>query len=132
LLKREQIQFAGNPVDEFVGRFTGSAFAEDKANVSLQWTQGDWSVSYLGEYISGLEGGTGFGLDYTQMIPSQYYSDIVASYTYDSTIMVTAGITNITDEAPPFIDVGFNGKTDPSTYRMFGQGYFLRLKWSYE
>lgn len=132
LLKREQIQFAGNPVDEFVGRFTGSAFAEDKANVSLQWTQGEWSVSYLGEYISGLEGGTGFGLDYTQMIPSQYYSDIVASYTYDSTIMVTAGITNITDEAPPFIDVGFNGKTDPSTYRMFGQGYFLRLKWSYE
>jgi len=132
VLKREQIQFAGNPVDDFVGRFTGAAFAEDKANVSLQWTQGDWSVSYLGEYISGLEGGTGFGLDYTQIIPSQFYSDIVASYTYEDSVTVTAGITNITDEAPPFIDTGFNGKTDPSTYRMFGQGYYLRLKWTFE
>ena len=132
VLKREQIQFAGNPVDDFVGRFTGAAFAEDKANVTLQWTHGEWSVSYLGEYISGLEGGTGFGLDYTQIIPSQFYSDIVASYTYDDSVTVTAGITNITDEAPPFIDTGFNGKTDPSTYRMFGQGYYLRLKWTFE
>ena len=132
VLKREQIQFAGNPIDDFVGRFTGAAFAEDKANVTLQWTHGEWSVSYLGEYISGLEGGTGFGLDYTQIIPSQFYSDIVASYTYDDSVTVTAGITNITDEAPPFIDTGFNGKTDPSTYRMFGQGYYLRLKWTFE
>jgi iron complex outermembrane receptor protein len=132
LLEREQVQFAGNPVDDFVGRFTGSAFAEDKANVSLQWTMDEWSVSYLGEYISGLEGANAFGLDYVQQIPSQFYSDIVANYTYDESVTITAGITNITDEAPPFIDVGFNGKTDPSTYRMFGQGYFLRVKYSFQ
>jgi len=131
MLEREQVQFAGNPVDDFVGRYAGAAFAEDKANFTLQWTMDDWSVSYLGEYISGLEGGTGFGLDYTQQIPSQYYSDIVGSYTYEN-IVVSAGITNITDEAPPFMDTGFNGKTDPSTYRMFGQGYYLRLKWTFE
>ncbi|GBL06124.1 TonB-dependent siderophore receptor [Glaciecola sp. KUL10] len=138
VLEREQVQFAGNPVDDFVGRFNGSAFAEDKANISLQWTKGDFSVSYLGEYISGLEGGTGFGLNnadgtpYLQQIDAQYYSDIVGTYTYDDTLTFTMGITNITDEAPPFIDVGFNGKTDPSTYRMFGTGYYLRLKYTYE
>jgi iron complex outermembrane receptor protein len=132
LLEREQVQFAGNPVDDFIGRFTGAAFAEDKANVSLQWTMDEWSVSYLGEYISGLEGANAFGLDYVQQIPSQFYSDIVANYTYDESVTITAGITNITDEAPPFIDVGFNGKTDPSTYRMFGQGYFLRVKYSFQ
>jgi iron complex outermembrane receptor protein len=133
LLTREQIQFAGNEVDDFVGRFTGSAFAENKANFSFQWTSGDWSVSYLGEFISGMDSGTGFGIpDYVQKIPSQYYSDITASYVYDESIRVTAGITNITDEAPPYIDTGFNGKTDPSTYRMFGQGYFLRVSWTYE
>ncbi len=138
VLEREQVQFAGNPVDDFVGRFNGSAFAEDKANVSLQWTKGDFSVSYLGEYISGLEGGTGFGLNnadgtpYLQQIDAQYYSDIVGTYTYDDMLTFTLGITNITDEAPPFIDVGFNGKTDPSTYRMFGTGYYFRLKYTYE
>ena len=131
VLKREQEQFAGSPVDDFVGRYVGASFAEDKANITFQWTMGDWSISYLGEYISGLEGGTGFGLDYTQQIPSQYYSDIVGSYSYEN-IVVTAGLTNITDEAPPFMDTGFNGKTDPSTYRMFGQGYYLRLKWTFE
>lgn len=139
LLTREQIQFDGNPVDDFIGRFNNiGAFAEDKANITLQWTQGDWSVSYLGEYISELGGGTGFGLvdengdDYVQKIASQYYSDIVASYIYDDSITITGGITNITNEAPPYIDTGFNAKTDPSTYRMFGQGYYVRLKWTFE
>ena len=26
------------------------------------------------------------------------------------------------------MDLGFNAKTDPSTYRMFGQGYYIRIK----
>lgn len=136
LLENETVQFAGNPVDDFVGRFNGGAYAEDKANVSVQWTMGDWSVSYLGEYISGLDGNTAFfGDSYLQTIPSQFYSDIVASYTFSledsGNVAITAGITNVTDEAPPFIDDGFNAKTDPSTYRMFGQGYYVRVKWSY-
>ena len=42
-----------------------------------------------------------------------------------------AGITNFTDEAPPYIDYGFNGSTDPSTYRMFGQGYYIRIRQSF-
>ena len=41
--------------------------------------------------------------------------------------MLTLGITNVTDEAPPYIDRGFNANTDPTTYRMFGRGYFLRI-----
>lgn len=138
LLEREQIQFEGNPVDDFIGRYANASFAEDKANITLQWTKGDWSVSYLGEYISGLDGSTGFGLvdadgeDYVQKIDAQFYSDIVATYTYDDSITVTAGLTNITNEAPPYIDRGSNANTDPSTYRLFGQGYYLRLKWTFE
>jgi outer membrane receptor protein involved in Fe transport len=140
LLEREQVQFAGNPVDDFIGTNNAGlgVFAEDKANITFQWTLGDWSISYLGEYISGLESGTGFGFPdanepdglYKQQIDAQYYSDIVASYTYDS-VTVTAGITNITDEAPPYIDTG-SAKSDPATYRLFGQGYYVRLKWTFE
>ncbi len=47
-------------------------------------------------------------------------------------LKVQAGITNITDEEPPFIEVGFNATTDPSTYRMMGRGYFVRLGYSFE
>lgn len=139
MLEREQEQFAGADIADFVGQYVGAAFAENKANLSVQWSMDDWTVSYLGEYISGLEGGTGFGITnadgspYVQQIPSQFYHDIVASYTLDagdSNVVISGGITNITDEAPPFMDTGFNGKTDPSTYRLFGQGYYLRVKWS--
>jgi iron complex outermembrane receptor protein len=47
-------------------------------------------------------------------------------------VSISTGINNVTDEAPPYIDLGFNAKTDPSTYRLFGRGYFVRLSWSME
>lgn len=137
LLERRIQQFDGNPIEELEGRYDGArgnAFAEDKANFSFQWFWNDLSIGYLGEYISGLDGDTWFLPDYTQKIPSQYYSDIVASYSFDtwgSTTTVSGGVTNLTDEEPPFLDQGFNGKTDPSTYRLFGRGYYLRLKWAF-
>ncbi len=133
MLDRTVKQFADSETEDLVGRYEGAAFAEDKANLSVQWTMGDWSIGYLGEYISELRTWTWFS-GYEQKIDAQMYHDIVGSYNFsamNSDFTVSGGITNITDEAPPFIDTGFNGKTDPSTYRMFGMGYYLRLKWSY-
>ncbi len=136
--------FDGDPETEFVGRFTqgSAAFAEDKANFSIGWSLNDFSLSYLAEFIGEMDAdtfcncGAGNQADgsYTQAIDSELYHDLIGAYTFDSfgsETTITAGITNITDEAPPFIEVGFNGSTDPSTYRIFGTGYFLRLKWSY-
>jgi len=137
LLGRTIQQFDANPVEDLEGRYDGArgnAYAEDKANFSFQWFWNDISVSYLGEYISGLTGDVWFDPVYQQKIPSQYYSDIVASYSlnaFGSTTTISGGITNVTDEEPPFLDQGFNGKTDPSTYRLFGRGWYLRLKWAF-
>ncbi len=133
------------PSEDFVGRYSsaqGAAFAEDKANFSFAWSRNDLTINYLAEFISSLDAdtfcncGAGNRPDgtYIQDINSFLYHDITASYTFDSfgsTTSITAGITNITDKAPPFIETGFNGSTDPSTYRLFGTGYFLRLKWAY-
>ncbi|MBV1908710.1 MAG: TonB-dependent receptor [Kangiellaceae bacterium] len=132
LLEREQEQFEGAGISDFVGRFEGASFAEDKANISFQWTLDNISISYLGEYISGLESDIWFS-DYQQQTDSYLYHDLVGSYSFggDTNLVLSGGITNITDEEPPFIDIGFNGKTDPSTYRMFGQGYYMRLKWTF-
>jgi outer membrane receptor protein involved in Fe transport len=133
LLERTIRQFADAELEDVAGTFDGSAFASDKANVSFQWMWNDLSVGYLGEYISGMDAEIWFS-DYIQKIPSKMFHDIVASYTFDtfgSTTTLSGGITNFTDEEPPYIDIGFNGKTDPSTYRLFGRGYYLRLKWAY-
>ena len=60
------------------------------------------------------------------------YHDIVGSYDFGQGTRISAGITNITDEEPPFIDTGFNANTDQATYRLFGMGYFMRLSHTFE
>ena len=110
----------------------GGTYAEDKLNLSLQWALGDFSVSYLAEYISAIEADTVFfGSDYIQEIDSFLYHDIAAQYSMWG-VTFSAGITNITDEEPPWIDSAFNAKTDVSTYRLFGTGYYARLSYQFE
>jgi iron complex outermembrane recepter protein len=135
LLERTKRPFPGADTEDLSGRYTdptaqdGGAYPEDKINYSIQWLRGDLSVAYLGEYISSLDADTFFDPDYKQKISSQLYHDIVVGYEFTQTnTRVMASITNITDEAPPFIDVGFNATTDPATYRLFGRGYWVRLE----
>jgi outer membrane receptor protein involved in Fe transport len=110
----------------------GGTYAEDKANFSLQWARNDFSVSYLAEYISGIEAPTVFfDSDYMQTIDSFLYHDIAATYTWEG-LTFAGGVSNITDEEPPWIDSGFNAKTDVSTYRLFGTGYYVRLSYQFE
>ena len=139
LLERTKVAFPGDVEQELQGRYTdptaqdGGAYAEDKVNYSLQWLWNDLSIGYLGEYISSLTSDTVFfGTDYTHTVDSQLYHDLVASYSFGNWgVTLSGGVTNLTDEAPPFIDVGFNAKTDPPTYRMFGRGYYLRASWKF-
>jgi outer membrane receptor protein involved in Fe transport len=130
LLERSSIPFDGAEKTEYRGRYAGSAFAEDKFNYSVAWNWNNLTVSYLGEYISKLDADTFCNCDsnpYIQKIDDMLYHDVVASYTFASNTSITAGVTNLTNEEAPFIETGFNATTDPSTYRMFGRGYYLRL-----
>lgn len=139
LLERTKTPFPGGEVLELSGRHTavtgqdGGTYAEDKVNYSLQWMLNDLSVGYLGEYISSVDSDTFFfGSDYIQKIDSFLYHDVVASYSFGGLgLTLSGGVTNLTDEAPPYIDIGFNAKTDPSTYRLFGRGYYVRASWKF-
>ncbi len=146
LLERTKQGFKGAPVDDLSGRFTdptaqdGGAYAEDKANYSVAWNWNALTLTYLGEYISSLDAdtfcncGTGNQPDgsYIQKIDSQLYHDFVAGYEFDYGLKLQAGVTNITDEEPPFIEIGFNATTDPSTYRTMGRGYYVRLQYNFD
>ena len=131
MLERTQQAFAGDDIEDIAGTYDGdNAYAEDKVSYSIDWSRGDFHVAYLGEMIGSMTGDDAFGVGYTQSIDSQLYHDIILGYSYkDSGLSATVGLTNITDEEPPFIDTGFNAKTDPSTYRLFGRGYYVRLSW---
>ncbi len=132
MTERDREAFPGDSTEDNVGRYTGNdAFAEDKVNYSIDWMRGNFRVAYLGEYISELKSDDAFGVGYTQKVDSQLYHDLTFKYTHpNSGVSISTGINNVTDEEPPYIDLGFNAKTDPSTYRLFGRGYFVRLSWS--
>lgn len=146
LMERTKEAFEGAGEEDLSGRYTdptaadGGAYATDKANMSLQWALGDLSIGWLGEYISDLDADTfcncGDGNQpdgsYIQKIDSQMYHDLVANYSFDQWgLTLSGGVTNVTDEPPPFIEVGFNAGTDPATYRLFGRGYYLRAAWKF-
>ena len=126
------------------GRYTdptaedGGAYARNKINYSVQWYRDGFSIGYLGEYIHDLQAdtfcncGPGSNPNYIQDIDSQLYHDIVGSYDFGQGTSISAGVTNLTDEAPPFIEVGFNATTDPATYRTFGRGYYVRLTHAFD
>ena len=125
-LEFDRQAFPGDEKDDQVGRYNGSAYAEDKLNYTLAWRRGNWTVSYLGEYIGELEADVSFLPSAVQDIDDQLYHDITVIYDVgDSGFRVS-------DEEPPYIDFGFNASTDPSTYRLFGRGYYMRVTWSKE
>lgn len=137
VLANDQTEFDGS-VTERVGRYNGgNAFAEDKFNYTVGWERNGLSLTYRGEFIGSLDADTfcncGAGNQpdgsYRQDIDSQLYHDLVAGYSWDEKgLIVTGGVTNLTNEAPPFIETGFNGGTDPATYRVFGRGFFVRAQ----
>ena len=54
------------------------------------------------------------------------------AYDFGQGTKLALGITDISDEEPPFIEIGFNASTDPPTYRSFGTGYYFRMTHSFE
>ena len=130
-LGNERVAFPGDAVDDLTGRYVGEMYAEDKISYKVAYMKDDWSISYLGEYISGVDSEILYAAG-TQPIDSFLYHDIVGSYNVtDMGLRIAVGLTNITDEAPPYMDYGFNGGTDPSTYRLAGQSYYMRLTKSF-
>jgi outer membrane receptor protein involved in Fe transport len=61
-----------------------------------------------------------------------FYFDLVGRYQIPGwDTQVSVGITNLTDEALPFINQGFNATTDEDTYRAFGRGWFVNIEKSF-
>lgn len=141
LLERSRIPRPGAPEESMEGTHfkdvtadDGGTYAEDKANFSIHWFRGNFSVGYLAEFISGIDAFAAFQPQHLQSIDSVTYHDVVFDYELRQfgTTRFSLGVTNISDEEPPFIDRAFNAKTDPNTYRMFGTGYFFRISQTFE
>lgn len=98
-----------------------------KANTTFGYSIGPVSAALHWRYISGmtdLMGGTGSGYP---GVPAYNYFDLDANWQVTHNIMFTAGVTNLTDKAPPRI-AGAPLLTDAATYDVVGRTYFVGLK----
>jgi len=139
LNERTKTPFAGADEQELQGTYTnrtaqdGGAYPDDKFNCTVQWSRYHFSVCYMGEYVGAMSTfDAGFIGDYEYEIDAILYHDLVGTYHFSQGTSIAAGVTNLTDEAPPYIDLGFNAKTDVAAYRLFGMGYYVRLSHAFE
>jgi iron complex outermembrane receptor protein len=116
------------------GLFENDAtYATDKAVFNASYTWQELTISYATNYLSGTEYDTLLYWETTPNDPndiskgnhmyqvdSHMYHDLTATYNFVTNTTVSIGVTNLTDEQPPYIEPGNNGNTDESVYRLFG------------
>ncbi|MDE2308007.1 MAG: TonB-dependent receptor [Xanthomonadaceae bacterium] len=98
-----------------------------KANTTFGYAVGPVSAALHWRYIAGmtdLMGGAGSGYP---GVPAYNYFDLDGHWQATHNIMFTAGVTNLTDKAPPRI-AGASLLTDAATYDVVGRTYFVGLK----
>ena len=98
-----------------------------KANTTFGYSVGPVSAALHWRYISGmtdLMGGAGSGYP---GVPAYNYFDLDAHWQATHNIMLTAGVTDLTDKAPPRI-AGAPLLTDAATYDIVGRTYFVGIK----
>jgi len=95
--------------------------------------RGRWHASYSAQWLGGYrECGSLADLEgtYCRAVGSVLYHDVDAAVRFGSTVTANAGVSNLTNRIPPFLNFGTDANTDTSTYRLLGRTYFLSLRYT--
>jgi len=151
----ERTVVAVDPVTaaEVENKLAGRAFDRDvvprvRSNVSLDWTQGDWTASYLARFIKGTDETCNFGNSALQnaqeqllcSMPSEtvggpsfnhlgsmVYHDVSGAYQVTESMRVSVGINNLFDTDPRVSYSTFANSFDPSMYEIPGRFVYGRI-----
>lgn len=106
---------------------------------TTRWSLDAWSVTLRWQYIDELTQdavvfGNADASDYAVVtIPDYNYFDLFASYTYNDTLELRAGIYNLLDKEPPVVGNEYggtaenSGNTFPATYDPIGRSGFVGI-----
>ncbi|MEO6552657.1 MAG: TonB-dependent receptor [Croceibacterium sp.] len=100
-----------------------------KANTSLTYANGGFGVTGRWRYIGAMVNSDKVAnpASIKAGVPAYNYFDLNAHYTFDERYTLGAGVTNIGDKDPPFIDGAFL-TTDAAAYDVIGRRWFVSLK----
>jgi iron complex outermembrane receptor protein len=125
----------GSPVLDFAGSIGNASVSPEiahptwKANTTVGYAVGPVSAAVHWRYIDGMQhqdlvvnpAAT------TPGVPAYNYFDADIHWAVREGIVLSAGVTNIGDKAPPFVS-GQPLTTDTATYDIIGRTYYLNLK----
>jgi iron complex outermembrane receptor protein len=126
----------GGRVSAYAGNSQRGARPQWRGLASIDWSSGAWSASYSAEYIGSFDdrvfwipmSGPEFD-SYLRRVEPVLYHDLEAGFEFDAGLRIRAGVTNATDEDPPFLSHHQPANTDAATYRLLGRTYFLELRY---
>jgi outer membrane receptor protein involved in Fe transport len=129
----------GGHVNAYAGTGDRGARPQWRGLASIDWSSGPWLASYSAEYIGSYDervfwipmSGAEFD-SFLRQVEAALYHDFEAGYTFDAGLRVRAGVTNVTDEDPPFRSQHQPANTDAATYRLLGRTYFLELRYEFD
>lgn len=143
-LDERESEVSGTFVDA-AGRFERrnglprGVYPEWKGNFNVDWSYGNFGASVNIDYLGSIDE---FDLDsldqgiapddaFLQKVDAEWYFDFTARYHFDWGTQIIAGVTNITDNDPPYIIGEFNANTDTDTYRVLGRSWFAEIRHSF-
>jgi iron complex outermembrane recepter protein len=125
---------------EGVGVYDLGVFPSWKLNLGTMWGRGPIGAGANVRFYNGYQecvdndcidrDGDGEPDNPSRDVDAYYTADLFANYTLESlggTTVVGFGVNNVLDQTPPFINQGFLGNSDASTYDFLGRYFYLRL-----
>lgn len=100
----------------------GNTFPEWKVLSSLNWQMGSFGAGVRWRRVGEM---TQYGTS-TVLEPLHYF-DLNGSWAINDTVVLRAGVNNLTDEDPRVYSPGVQANTDPSTYDVLGRRYYVGL-----
>lgn len=100
----------------------GNTFPEWKMLSSLNWSMGAFGAGVRWRRVGEM---TQFGT--TTVLEPLHYFDLNGSWAVNDTVVLRAGVNNLTDEDPRTYSPGVQANTDPSTYDVLGRRYYVGL-----
>ena len=100
-----------------------------KANTGVTYSNGPFAATFRWRYIDKMKHSdvVANAAATTAGVPSYSYFDIDAHYVINKQFTIGAGLTNLTDRAPPFVS-GAPLTTDGAAYDVVGRTWFASLK----
>jgi outer membrane receptor protein involved in Fe transport len=108
------------PVGAFAKRFT--LVFDANAHIDAAWPV--WRIGYSLQFI-GQQSQCGYDFGCAP-VESVLYHDLEGSLTLAHSMELRAGVLNLTDRDPPYVDGG-GPNTDTAAYRLLGRTYFVEL-----